>query len=99
MSEFLELAMVLSFGAAWPTSIAKSLRARTAKGKSVVFLFILMFGYACGIASKFIGNKVNYVVYFYMLNFCMVTVDMLLYFRNQRLDRQRAQEAPDTTAA
>lgn len=89
MSEFLELAMVLSFGAAWPASIFKSVRARTAKGKSVIFLFILMFGYACGIASKFIGNKVNYVVFFYMLNFVMVSIDMLIYFRNRRLDAQR----------
>jgi hypothetical protein len=91
MKEILEVAMVLSFGAAWPTSIAKSLRARTAKGKSGFFLAILLFGYACGIGSKIAGGELNYVVIFYIINFAMVSIDILLFFRNQRIDRQRDQ--------
>ena len=45
MAEILEVLMVVSFGFAWPTSIANSLRARTAKGKSPYFLAIIIFGY------------------------------------------------------
>jgi len=89
MSEILEVTMILAFGAAWPTSIIKGLRARSAKGKSAMFLAILLFGYACGIASKFVGGKVNYVVYFYILNFVMVSIDLLVCLRNQHLDHQR----------
>jgi len=86
MSEVFEVVMVLCFGAAWPASILKSYRARTAKGKSLFFLCIIEVGYLCGIASKFIGGNVNYVVFFYMLNFVMVSADAVLFFRNSRLD-------------
>jgi hypothetical protein len=89
MKEILEVAMVLSFGAAWPTSIAKSIKARTAKGKSIFFLFIILFGYACGIGSKVAAGNLNYVVIFYIINFVMVSIDMAFYFRNQKIDRQR----------
>ena len=89
MKEILEVAMVLSFGAAWPTSIAKSIKARTAKGKSIFFLSIILFGYACGIGSKIASGTLNYVVIFYILNFVMVSIDMAFYFRNQKIDRQR----------
>ncbi len=93
LSELLEVAMVVAFGAAWPASILKSWRSRTAKGKSIVFLSIVSFGYACGIASKFSSGAVNYVVVFYAINLVFVLTDMALYFRNQRLDRLAEQTA------
>lgn len=80
--------MVLLFGAAWPASIAKSLKARTARGKSISFLFVVFVGYICGIASKIVSGNVNYVVYFYVLNLIMVSIDITLYFRNHMLDKQ-----------
>ena len=30
-----------------------------------------------------------YVLFFYFLNFIMVFIDLMLYFRNKRLDAQR----------
>lgn len=87
MSQILEIAMVLSFGAAWPTSIAKSLRAKTAKGKSLFFLLVIAFGYICGIASKFAARNINYVLFFYIINLIMVSIDIVIYFRNSRLDK------------
>ncbi len=86
MSEFLEVMMVLSFGAAWPVSIHKSMKARTAKGKSPFFLSIIIFGYACGIISKALADRINYVVIFYFINMVMVSVDLGLYFRNKKID-------------
>ena len=91
LSELLEVAMVISFGVAWPASIAKSYRSRTAKGKSIAFLSIIACGYACGVASKFTSGNVNYVVIFYIINLIAVLIDILLYFRNQGLDRSAAE--------
>lgn len=92
MAEILEIAMVLSFGAAWPLSIIKSYRARTAKGKSPIFLVVILFGYVCGVLSKFVSGNINYVVFFYVLNFVMVSIDLVLYFRNLKLDKLRESE-------
>ena len=88
MAEVLEALMVISFGISWPVSILKSYRARTAKGKSLLFLCFILFGYVCGIASKLASGKITYVFAFYILNLVMVSLDLLLYFRNRRLDAQ-----------
>ena len=37
MAEFFEVMMLVCFGLSWPFNIAKSLRSRTAKGKSMLF--------------------------------------------------------------
>ncbi len=94
MSEILEIIMIVGFGASWPLNVVKSYKARTTKGKSLAFLLLILFGYVAGIASKFvnptymaqIGEK-WYVLFFYVLNFVMVSLDVLLYIRNKRLDR------------
>lgn len=85
-SELLEAAMLLSFGAAWPLSILKSYRSRTAKGKSLFFMLVVEFGYLCGIASKFVSGHISYVIVFYFINLIAVGIDIGFYFRNRRLD-------------
>lgn len=96
MSEILETVMIISFGMSWPLNVLKSYRARTAKGKSLAFLILLLFGYACGITSKFINpdfmanfNTKWYIVFFYCLNFVMISADLFMYFRNRKLDKER----------
>ena len=42
MSEILEILMVVSFGASWPFNVMKSWKARTAKGKSLLFLCLIL---------------------------------------------------------
>ena len=56
MAEFLEVAMIVSFGISWPLNAVKAYRARSAKGTSIVFLMLIFFGYICGIASKFLSE-------------------------------------------
>jgi hypothetical protein len=97
MSEILEIIMILCFGASWPFNVYKSYRARTAKGKSLLFLILIEAGYIAGIASKFLNpaymaafSEKWYVLFFYFLNFAMVGTDVVLYFRNKRLDRLAA---------
>ncbi len=93
MAELLEAFMVVGFGISWPASIVKSYRARTAQGKSLLFLCMILFGYACGIASKLASGSITYVFVFYWINLVMVTTDLYLYFRNRRLDRTREENA------
>ena len=96
MSEILEVVMIVSFGASWPMNVMKSWKARTAKGKSIAFLCLILFGYVAGITGKFMNEAYMaqfaekwYVLFFYSLNFIMVFIDLMLYFRNKRLDAQR----------
>ena len=96
MSEILEIMMIVSFGASWPMNVLKSWRARSAKGKSVAFLCLIIIGYVAGIASKFANEAYMaqfaskwYVLFFYFLNLTMVSVDLCLYFRNRVLDKKR----------
>ena len=56
MAELFEIIMILSFGASWPMNVMKSWKARTAKGKSLMFLLLILFGYVAGITSKFIND-------------------------------------------
>ena len=90
-----EAGMLLCFGAAWPMNIIKSLRSRTAAGKSVLFQWAILVGYICGITGKLMAPSFKwYVLFFYLLNFIMVGADLLLYVRNYRLDKQAEQSAP-----
>jgi hypothetical protein len=87
MAELCEALMIVSFGISWPANIIKSWRVRTTKGKSLVFLSFVLFGYLCGIAAKLVSRNINYVFVFYILNFIMVGMDIGIYFRNRKLDR------------
>lgn len=96
MAELLEIIMIVSFGASWPMNVLKSYKARTAKGKSVAFLLLILFGYVAGITSKLVNEAYMaqfaekwYVLFFYCLNFVMVSADLAMYIRNRRLDAAR----------
>lgn len=85
----LEAGMLVCFGISWPFNIAKSIRSRTAKGKSVIYEILVVVGYFFGLAAKIILGDVNYVMIFYIVDILMVTTDIILTFRNRRLDRER----------
>lgn len=95
MAEFLEVLMIVSFGASWPLNVVKSYKARTTKGKSLAFLCLIFFGYIAGISSKLLNESYMasiatkwYVLFFYVLNLIMVGADLILYARNYKLDKQ-----------
>jgi hypothetical protein len=85
--------MLLCFGAAWPFSIVRSIRARSARGKSLVFLLVLVAGYGFGIVNKALYAPGDPVLYLYILNLTMVSADTVITLRNRRLDRLRAGQA------
>ena len=86
-----EIGMLVAFGFSWPFNISKSWRSRTAKGKSVVFEFIVIFGYLVGLLGKYISFTRTgvwaYSVWFYLADIAIVAIDIVLYFRNTALDR------------
>lgn len=88
MSQLFETFMVVCFGISWPLSILKSLKSRTAKGKSLIFMVFVFIGYLFGISSKFLSGNLTYVVFFYILNLLMVGTDIALYFKNSNLDKK-----------
>lgn len=88
MTDFFEILMIVSFGASWPLNVIKSYKARTAKGKSLGFLILILVGYVFGITAKLISDSFKwYVLFFYILNFIMVSADLVLYFRNLKIDK------------
>lgn len=94
MSEILEIIMLICFGCSWPANLMKSYKARTTKGKSLLFLTLIEIGYLAGIASKIARPDFKewfdeswYVIAFYALNFIMVGTDVIIYFRNKKLDK------------
>lgn len=81
VAQILEIIMIVAFGFSWPNNIITTLKNRSTKGKSLAFLLLIDFGYACGIVGKILGeNIVWYVMFFYVLNFVMVSIDLGLYF-------------------
>lgn len=93
--EICEMIMIISFGVSWPLNVIKSYKAKTAKGKSFGFLCLILWGYVAGITGKFINEEYMsnlesnwYVLFFYFLNFIMVFIDFLLYFRNREFDKK-----------
>ncbi|MBE6957310.1 MAG: hypothetical protein E7450_07655 [Ruminococcaceae bacterium] len=98
MPELLEIVMLLCFGASWPINAVKSYKARTARGKSIFFLLLIELGYIAGISAKLLNPTFDYaakwyVLFFYVLNFLMVGVDVAIYFRNRKLDKLAAANA------
>ena len=81
-----EAMMLLAFGVSWPASIAKSLRTRFVRGKSPMFMGIVMSGYVCGIVHKLLnppaadaGLLAQYVLWLYVMDFLLVSTDLTLY--------------------
>ena len=93
MAQIFEVLMIICFGVSWPFNIAKSWKAKTARGKSLLFEVCILVGYICGIAGKFITGNVTYVLVAYVINVVMVTVDILLTLRNMALDKLAERKA------
>ena len=90
-----EAVMLVCFGVSWPVSVVKSYRARTTKGKSILFLFAIWIGYVFGLAGKVLlaveTGSIPYVLFIYAFNLIVVSLDLILYFRNLRLDKKAAE--------
>ncbi|MDR1656627.1 MAG: hypothetical protein LBT47_03585 [Deltaproteobacteria bacterium] len=90
IANIFESAMMVTFGLAWPANILNSLRVKSSRGRTPVFLIIIIVGYLMGLTAKFISpNGLNYVAVFYLINLGMVSFDLFLYYRYRALDRRK----------
>ncbi len=85
MSVF-EIVMLLCFASAWPFSIRKSYVSKQNTGKSIVFLYIVLAGYVAGMLHK-VFYDMDGVFYLYLFNFCLVFVDVAIYYRNMIISK------------
>ena len=92
MGSILETVMSLCFGFSWPLNVIKSYRAGTAKGTSLPFMILIITGYIAGIFAKLVTGQTNYVLIAYILNLAIVSLNVVVYFRNISLDKKRIQE-------
>ena len=91
MGSILETVMLVCFGFSWPLNVIKAYRAKTAKGTSLPFILLIITGYIAGISAKYISGQINYVLIAYILNLAIVSLDVIVYFRNVSLDKKRLQ--------
>ena len=101
MTALCEGLMLGCFGLSWPINVAKSLRSRSAKGKSIFFEIVIIAGYLCGICGKFYAGNFNFVLALYFINLFVVSIDLVLTIRNKRLDLslERSETDPEAPIA
>ncbi len=81
---FFEAGMLICFGASWPFAVMKTYRTKNVKGKSKLFLTLIIIGYIFGIINKIL-NSVDFVLWLYVVNLLLVSTDFVLcimYGRN-----------------
>ena len=92
MGSVLETVMLVCFGFSWPLNVIKAYKAKTAKGTSLPFILLIITGYIAGISAKLITGQINYVLIAYILNLSIVSVNIIVYFRNVSLDKKHLRE-------
>ena len=91
MESIFETVMLVCFGFSWPLNVIKAYKAKTAKGTSLPFILLIITGYIAGISAKLISGQINYVLIAYILNLTIVSLNVIVYFRNVSLDKKRLQ--------
>ena len=80
--------MLFCFGFAWPFNIYKSYKGRTNVGKSLLFLIVIWTGYLLGIFYKALSPNSDFVLWLYVINIIMVSIDIALYYRNRLIGKR-----------
>ena len=86
--QIFEWIMLMCFGLSWPISVYKSIRSRSTKGKSVIFIVAIIIGYISGIIGKIVNHQLGYVVVLYCLNLLVVSTDLVLFVINARREKR-----------
>ena len=94
VAKILEATMLILFGISWPFNLLKSIRSKTTKGKSLLFLILIDLGYLAGITSKFFSISFVWatdwwVFTIYVINFSFVSADLCVYFINRNREKKQ----------
>lgn len=94
-AKILEAIMLIMFGFSWPFNLLKSIRSKSTKGKSLLFLILIDIGYVAGITSKFFNTSFVWatdwwVFAIYIINFLFVSADLTMYFINRNREKATA---------
>jgi hypothetical protein len=89
VASVLEAIMPVCFGLSWPINAMKAWKSKTAVGTSWMFLGLITLGYVAGIAAKFVGGMVNWVLAVYFINLAALAANWIIYARNRSLDKRR----------
>nr|MCR5564999.1 hypothetical protein [Gammaproteobacteria bacterium] len=92
LAKIFEVLMLVLFGVSWPINLIKSIKSKTTKGKSLLFLIFIDIGYIFGMISKFVSPTFIWstdwwVFAIYVINFSFVSADLTMYFIN--LNREK----------
>lgn len=79
-----EAGMLICFGASWPFAVMKTYKTKNVKGKSLLFLSLVITGYVFGIVNKILYTM-DIVVWLYVLNLLLVGTDtvLVLLYKNR----------------
>lgn len=88
MGSIFETIMLICFGLSWPLNVIKAYKARTAKGTSLPFIILIITGYLAGITAKIVTHQINFVLVVYLINLAIVSLNVVVYFRNVMLDKK-----------
>ncbi len=93
VAKVLEAIMIILFGISWPFNLAKSIRSKTTKGKSLLFLILIDVGYIGGLTSKFFSETFAWatdwwIFVVYAINFILVSADLLVYSINRTREKR-----------
>lgn len=81
---FFEAGMLICFGASWPFAVMKTYQTKSVKGKSRLFLALIIIGYICGIINK-VMSSMDIVFWLYIINIMLVGADafLVLLYKNK----------------
>ncbi len=88
IAPILETIMLVCFGFSWPMNLFKAYKAQTSKSTSLPFILLIITGYIAGISAKIVLGNINYVFVAYLLNLAIVSLNLVVYFRNVALDKK-----------
>ncbi|MDD3237739.1 MAG: hypothetical protein PHV37_06535 [Candidatus Gastranaerophilales bacterium] len=82
-----EAAMLICFGASWPFAVRKTFLTKQVKGKSKLFLSLIIIGYICGMIHKILYSM-DIVFWLYVINLLLVATDfaLVLKYRKEQQD-------------
>lgn len=80
-----EMVMLVCFGSSWPFAIRKTYKAKSVKGKSLLFLSLIFLGYIAGIVHKLVYSM-DVVLALYVFNGILVGTEIALYLMYKNND-------------